>query len=135
MIATKIVNALADTYVLQNLEQKVESNASASEFLQKRVAELQSQIREGEERLINYAKSNQILSLDSTQNTVVQRLSDLNNKLSQAENDRITAEAAYRSALQNPMADTSAANKDARDRKSTRLNSSHIPLSRMPSSA
>jgi len=114
VMATKVVNALADTYVLQNLEQKVESNASASDFLQKRVAELQSQIREGEERLINYAKSNQILSLDSNQNTVVQRLSDLNSKLSAAENDRISAEAAYRAALQNPMADTTAENKDAR---------------------
>lgn len=114
VMATKVVNALADTYVLQNLEQKVESNASASDFLQKRVAELQSQIREGEERLINYAKSNQILSLDSNQNTVVQRLSDLNSKLSAAENDRISAEAAYRAALQNPMANTTAENKDAR---------------------
>lgn len=114
VLATKVVNTLADTYVLQNLEQKVETNASASDFLQKRVAELQSQIRTGEERLINYAKSNQILSLDSTQNTVVQRLSDLNNRLSQAENDRITAEAAYRAAQQNPMSNVTAESKDAR---------------------
>jgi len=114
VMATKVVNSLADTYVLQNLEQKVESNASASDFLQKRVAELQSQIREGEERLINYAKSNQILSLDTSQNTVVQRLSDLNKTLSQAENDRINAEAAYRAALQNPMSGAAAQNRDAR---------------------
>jgi capsular exopolysaccharide synthesis family protein len=113
-MATKVVNAIADVYVLQNLEQKMETNASASDFLQKRVAELQSQIRSGEEQLINYAKSNQILSLDSSQNTVIQRLSDLNNRLSQAENDRITAEAAYRAALQNPMSSSIAQNKDAR---------------------
>lgn len=114
VIATNIVNALADAYVLQNLEQKVESNASASDFLQKRVAELQSQIRQGEERLMNYGRSNQILSLDSGQNTVVQRLADLNNKLSQAESERINAEAAYRAGLQNPMNATSAESKDSR---------------------
>ncbi len=114
VIATKLVNAIADTYVLQNLEQKVQSNASASDFLQKRVAELQAKIRTGEESLINYAKSNQILSLDADQNTVVQRLSDLNTKLSQAENDRITAEAAYKAALNNPLAGTTAQAKDAR---------------------
>ena len=114
IVATKVVNAIADTYVLQNLEQKVQTNASASDFLQKRVAELQAQIRSGEESLINYAKNNQILSLDANQNTVVQRLSDLNTKLSQAENDRITAEAAYKAALQNPLASTSAETKDAR---------------------
>lgn len=114
VVATKVVNAIADTYVLQNLEQKVQTNASASDFLQKRVAELQSQIRSGEESLINYAKNNQILSLDANQNTVVQRLSDLNTKLSQAEADRITAEAAYKAALQNPLASTTAETKDAR---------------------
>jgi polysaccharide biosynthesis transport protein len=114
LLATKVVNTVADTYVLQNLEQKVQSNASASDFLQKRVAELQSQIRLGEERLINYAKSNQILSLDANQNTVVQRLADLNGKLSQAENDRITAEAARYAASQNPMNNATAENKDPR---------------------
>lgn len=114
VVATNVVNALADAYVLQNLEQKVESNASASDFLQKRVAELQSQIRQGEERLMNYGRNNQILSLDSGQNTVVQRLADLNNKLSQAESERINAEAAYRAALQNPMNSASAESKDAR---------------------
>lgn len=114
LIATKIANAIADIYVLQNLERKVETNATASEFLQKRVAELQSQIRESEERLINYAKSNQIISLDASQNTVVQRLGDLNIKLGSAENDRITAEAEYRAALQNPMSGADAENSDAR---------------------
>ena len=113
-IAAKVANAIADTYVLQNLEQKVQTNAAAGDFLQKRVAELQSQIRLGEERLINYGKSNQILSLDSSQNTVVQRLSDLNGKLGQAENDRITAEAAYRAAVQNPMTNEIVQSKDGR---------------------
>lgn len=113
-VAAKVANTIADTYVLQNLEQKVETNASASDFLQKRVAELQSKIREGEERLINYAKSNQIVSLDAAQNTVVQRLADLNAKLSQAESERITAEAAYRAAMQNPMRSATAESTDTR---------------------
>jgi succinoglycan biosynthesis transport protein ExoP len=113
-IATKVANAIADTYVLQNLERKVESNSNASDFLQKRVAELQSEIRSGEERLINYAKNHQILNLDSAQNTVVSRLSDLNSKLSAAENDRISAEAALRAAMANPMRSATAENQDAR---------------------
>ncbi len=113
-IAAKISNAIADTYVLQNLERKVETNATASEFLQKRVAELQSQIRQSEERLINYSRENQIISLDASQNTVVQRLGDLNIKLGAAENERISAEAAYRAAMQNPMSGTAAENTDPR---------------------
>lgn len=113
-MATKIVNAIADVYVDQNFERKVESNANQADFLAKRVAELQSDIRINEERLINYAKSNQIISLDSAQNTVVQRLADLNGKLSAAEGERINAETLYRAALQNPMRDAIAENKDSR---------------------
>jgi capsular exopolysaccharide synthesis family protein len=98
-VASKLANAIADTYVLQNLEKKVENNAAAGDFLQKRVAELQGQIRNGEERLINYSKSNRLLSLDTDQNTVVQRLTDLNGRLLEAENERHVAEAAYRASM------------------------------------
>ena len=98
-IAAKIVNAIADVFALSNLERKTETNTTTGDFLQKRIAELQSQIRGGEERLINYAKSNQILSLDASQNTVVDRLAGLNRQLLEAENERKLAEAAYRAAL------------------------------------
>jgi succinoglycan biosynthesis transport protein ExoP len=98
-VAAKVVNAVADTFVLQNLEKKTETNNNAGDFLQKRVAELQAQIRNSEERLVNYAKSHQILSLDSSQNTVIDRLVQLNKQLLEAENERKDAEAAYRTAL------------------------------------
>lgn len=107
-LAAKIANALADTYVLLNLEQKVKSNASAGDFLQKRVAELQASIRVGEERLINYSRANKIVSPDVTQNTVVQRFGDLNKQLGQAENDRIVAQTAYQAAYQNVMRNATA---------------------------
>lgn len=97
-IAAKIVNAIADTFALSNLEKKTEANSTTGDFLQKRIAELQLQIRADGERLGNYAKNNQILSLDSTQNTVVERLVGLNRQLLEAENDRRLAEAAYRAA-------------------------------------
>jgi capsular exopolysaccharide synthesis family protein len=112
VIAAKIANAIGDVYVLQNLEQKVQSNASAGDFLQKRVAELQSEIRQGNERLMNYARSNQIVSLDPAQNTVVQRLSTLNAELGQAQNARIAAQTAYQAAVQNQMWNTTTESKD-----------------------
>src|SRR6266550_6199264 len=96
--AAKITNAVAETFVRSNLEKKNETNTSTSEFLSKRVAELQSQIRADEEKLVGYAKSNQILSLDASQNTVVERLAGLNKQLLEAENDRKLAEAAYNAA-------------------------------------
>lgn len=98
MVASKVVNAIAETYVYTNLEKRNETNSSTGTFLQKRIAELQQQIRTSEERLVNYAKNNQIISLDPNQNTVVERLAGLNQQLLQAENDRKTAEAAYNAA-------------------------------------
>lgn len=96
--AAKITNAVADTFVRANLEKKNETNTSTSEFLSRRVAELQTQIRAAEEKLVSYAKNNQILSLDASQNTVVDRLAGLNKQLLEAENDRKMAEAEYNAA-------------------------------------
>lgn len=97
-VAAKVVNAIAETYVLSNLEKKTDTNTSTGAFLERRIAELQQQIRSGEEKLVNYAKNNQIISLDANQNTVVERLTGLNKQLLEAENDRKSAEAAYNAA-------------------------------------
>jgi len=99
-LAAKIVNTVAETFVLQNLQKKTETSSSTSTYLQQRIAELQSTIRSKEEELINYAKNHQILSLDANQNTVVERLEGLNKQLLVAENERKLAEAAYRASQQ-----------------------------------
>jgi succinoglycan biosynthesis transport protein ExoP len=95
-VATKVVNTTADAFALWNLEMKTKTNSVAGAYMQKRIAELQSQIRNGEEQLVNYAQSHEILSLDASQNTVVERLAGLNKELLVAENERNLAEAAYR---------------------------------------
>ncbi len=97
-VASKVVNAIAETYVYNNLEKKSETNTTTGDFLQKRIAELQQTIRSDEERLVNYAKSNQIISLDASQNTVVERLAGLNRQLMEAENARILAESQFNAA-------------------------------------
>lgn len=103
--SAKIANTIADTFVTMNLEKKTETSGSTGDFLQKRIAEIQSRIRTGEEQLLNYGKNNQILSLDPSQNTVVDRLTSLNKQLVEAESERILAETAYRAATQPKAAD------------------------------
>lgn len=97
-VAAKVVNAIAETYVFNNLERKSETNTNTGTVLQKRIAELQQLIRTDEERLVNYAKNNQILTLDASQNTVVERLGALNRQLVEAEKARLDAESAYNAA-------------------------------------
>jgi len=112
-VAAKVVNAVAETYVFSNLEKRTETNNTTGSFLQKRIAELQQQIRTEEERLVNYARNNQIISLDPNQNTVVERLAALNRQLLEAENDRKTAEAVY-NAARAPGAADALADSDAK---------------------
>jgi len=107
-VAYKIVNAVADAFVLSNLERKTETSATAGDFLQRRITELQVEIRRGEEQLLNYAKNHQMLSLDESQNTVVDRLAGLNRQLMEAEKERTEAEAKYRAALDKDRAEAQA---------------------------
>ena len=90
-VASKVVNAIAETYVANNVEKRSDTNVSTADFLQKRIAELQENIRTDEERLLNYARNNRIISLDASQNTVVERLAGLNRQLLEAEAARIDA--------------------------------------------
>jgi polysaccharide biosynthesis transport protein len=111
-MAARVVNAIADAFARTNLEKKTETTSTTGDFLQRRVAELQSDIRRGEEHLSRYARSNQILSLDANQNIVVERLAGLNRQLLEAENDRKLAEAAYRAALAPGAASALASNEN-----------------------
>jgi polysaccharide biosynthesis transport protein len=99
-LAAKIVNTVAETFVNENLDKKTANSSSTATYLQQRIADLQATIRNKEEELINYAKNHQILSLDASQNTVVERLEGLNKQLLVAENERKLAESAYRASLQ-----------------------------------
>jgi len=99
-LAAKIVNAVSQIFVDENLQKKTETSGNTGSYLQKRIAELQSTIRNKEEELINYAKSHEILSLDANQNTVVERLVTLNKQLLVAEEQRKLAESAYMASLQ-----------------------------------
>jgi len=92
-VAAKVANAIVDTFTLSNLERKSATTATTGDFLQKRIAELQADIRNGAERLNNYSRNNQIISLDPSTNTVVERLAGLNKELLTAENERKDAEA------------------------------------------
>ena len=124
-LAGRIVNAIADSFAAANLEKKTQTGTSSGQFLTQRIAELQSQIRDGEQKLITYGKSNQILSLDPTQNTVVDRLVGLNKQLLEAENERKLAEASYRAAqapgAASALAQENAKNLDDSEQKLTEL--------------
>ncbi|MCM3874402.1 MAG: polysaccharide biosynthesis tyrosine autokinase [Pyrinomonadaceae bacterium] len=97
--AARAANVVADTFVQANWERRAASTSSTSDFLQKRIAELQSKIGENERRLIEYARDHQIFPLDSGRDIESDRLAALDRGLLEAENLRKAAEAEYQGAL------------------------------------
>lgn len=97
-LATKIVNTVAKTLELSNMERRADNSNTAGDFLNKRIAQLQNEIRSGEERLNNYAKNRQIISLQPESNPTTERLAGLNKQLLEAEDELKKAEAAYQAA-------------------------------------
>ena len=124
-LAAKIVNKIAETFVRSNIERKTDNNKSTSDILQQRITDLQTQIKQQETQLLEYAKNHQILSLDAAQNTVVERLTNLNRQLLEAENERKVAEAAYQAALAPGAADALASG-NAREANETETRLSQL---------
>jgi len=98
-LASRLANAIADAMALSNKEGKQQAGKTTNVYLARRIDDLQSEIREDERSLAEYASKHNILSLEPSQNTEIERLEALNRQLVEAENARKEAEANYREAL------------------------------------
>ncbi len=94
-LAAMIVNGISEVFSKQNQEKRTGKNVKTSDFLQDRVANLQSQIKADEIKLQNLKTNSGIISLDKDSTIVLQRLEGLNKNLLDAENLRKNAEANY----------------------------------------
>lgn len=94
-VAAFIVNAIGETFVNANQEKRSGTSRKTSDFLQKRINDLQTDIRTDEIKLVELKQSEGILKTDGDQTIVIDRLSGLNKQLLEAENARKLAEAKY----------------------------------------
>lgn len=101
-LAAFIVNSIGETFVTANQNKRSGTSRKTSDFLQKRISDLQSEIRSGELQLLELKKSAGILKTDGEQTLVLDRLAGLNKDLLVAENLRKTAEAEYLSIKDSP---------------------------------
>ncbi|HUP79904.1 MAG TPA: Wzz/FepE/Etk N-terminal domain-containing protein, partial [Pirellula sp.] len=88
-IATKIANLLAETFIKQNLNQKVNSSFEAVTWLRSQVQDAETKVQRAEADLQGYRKKNDEVSLEEGENIVRQGLIQ-----AQTELGRIRAEAA-----------------------------------------
>ncbi len=96
LLASKIANAVAATYIEYNFQTKYKATLQTSDWLTKQLDDLKHHAADSQEKLTDYQKKTGILGTDETHNIILDKLEDLNKQLSAAECDRIVKEAKYR---------------------------------------
>ena len=97
-----VVNAIGETFTSFNQERRSGTSRKTSDFLTKRIADLQSEIASDSAQLVELKRSEGILPTSGDQTIVIDRLSGLNKQLLEAENTRKTAEAQYTAVKDSP---------------------------------
>jgi len=94
-MATRIVNAYADSFMQMNLERCVADSTYAQSFLNEQIKQVRANLEDSESKLVEYANEKQIADLDQRLSSLQQKLQALNNKLLDVEAGRIEAQAAF----------------------------------------
>jgi capsular exopolysaccharide synthesis family protein len=90
--AARLANALADHYLLKQVEQKYEASRQAVVWLEDRVRELRAKVLESERKLTEYKNANR-LSDTTGENPVLMQMSEINTQLALSSAQRAEAEA------------------------------------------
>ncbi|MDM7924299.1 MAG: Wzz/FepE/Etk N-terminal domain-containing protein, partial [Pyrinomonadaceae bacterium] len=101
-LAAFVVNALGESFAVSNQENRSGTSRKTSDFLSKRIADLQADVRSDEIKLVELERSEGILKTPGDQTIVLERLAGLNKDLLTAENERKTAEAEFLSVKESP---------------------------------
>ena len=92
-LSAQVVNVHVQAYIHQGVELRAQANEEAQGFLEEKLVELKERVEKSEVALNSYRRDKGILSLDDKENIVVDRLTDLNKRLTEAEAERIALEA------------------------------------------
>lgn len=78
---TRVVNAIAETYLRQNVEAKTEEAEKSLAFLEEQLPELRAQLREAENKLSRFQQKRQAVNLDSAGQALLNRAVELEQRL------------------------------------------------------
>ena len=101
-LAAFVVNGIGEVFSKANQEKRTGTSGKTNDFLQNRIAQLQSEIKAGEERFFNDTKKAGILNTENDRTLVLSGLDILNKQLLDAENERKNAEAEYNAVSKSP---------------------------------
>ena len=101
-LASTVANALVSNYREYNFLAKYDATRQASGWMGEQLDELKAQVEKSQEALVGYERVNSIVGISGKQNIEEQRLSDLSQDLTQAQNDLADKESLYQLVKANP---------------------------------
>jgi len=101
--AAALANVHTQAYIQSSDQRRFNSTSSAKEFLQTQIREAQAELEASEKALTDFAREKNIVDVEDRSNVMETRLEDLNSALTQTRQDRISAEVAYRQAMEGDL--------------------------------
>jgi succinoglycan biosynthesis transport protein ExoP len=95
-LSQEMAAAHAANFIRMNLETRFDLTKEAREFLEKKLAELKVKVVKSEEALQRFRQKYGVVSMDGSQNIVVNRMVELNRRLTEAKAKRIELESLTR---------------------------------------
>lgn len=96
ILAAETVNTLAKEFINFSIEKRYATTQQASDFLSEQIANLREELATKERELQRYGQEKEILLLNDTESTALNKFDALNQAYTQAQIERIRAEANYR---------------------------------------
>jgi len=93
--AARVANTLAEAYIEQDLNKKVQSIRAGAEKLGEELTKAKAKVDDSEKEFTRYKEQNNIVSLNEKQNLVLEELSNLNAAAASARTERLKKEARY----------------------------------------
>lgn len=107
-LSALIANTVAQVFVEENLARKLRATGEAQVWLLQQSQEAEGRLQASENALENYRRNTGMVSLEQSQDIVVERLKELSTAYTVAQNERIQALAAYNQLKNLPRDDLNA---------------------------
>jgi succinoglycan biosynthesis transport protein ExoP len=91
-MAQKIAHSVVKEFVRMNLETRTVSTEAAGDFLIAEAQRLKAKLEKSEQALQSYKEQTQAVSLEDRQNITVEKLKDLNQRVTEAKTERLRLE-------------------------------------------
>jgi capsular exopolysaccharide synthesis family protein len=96
VLSQQLANAHASAFIQTTLETRFDLTKEAREFLGKKLGELKAKVQHAEDALNNFRQTRGVVSLEGNENIVIERMVDLNRRLTEATARRIELESLFR---------------------------------------